>query len=141
MAPASLAFYSTMARRRLKGMHAARWDTDGIDRQYLAEYRLIAGEMSADLERAEQALATGMTPEYFEQRKSRTNSALEQVLGRQLATPYLVHGDGRKPHTRFGLRIEAEGVRFGPVDDVAASLRESDGRVEIGDNVGQEEMS
>ena len=76
----------------------------------------------------------------IERPKSWVNSALEQVLGRQLAAPYLVQGDGRKPHTRFGLRIEPERIRFGPADEDAASLRESDEKTAIGENVGQEEM-
>lgn len=118
--PASLAFYSMMARRRLEGMHAARWDTDGLDRQYLSEHRRIVPEMSGDLERVEEALADGMTQEYFEQRKSRTNAALGKALGRQLAKAYLVQGDARRPQTRFGLRVEPEAIRY-------AALGEFDG--------------
>ena len=45
-----------------------------------------------------------------------------------------------KPHTRFGLRIEAEGIRFGAVDEDPASLRGPDGDSEIGENGKQEEM-
>jgi hypothetical protein len=112
---ASLAFYSTMARRRQKGMHPARWDTDGIDRQSLSEYRRVVSDMSGGLERVEDALSEGMTKEYFDQRKSRTNSALERALGRQLAAPYLIQGDGRRPKTRFGLRIEPDAIRYGTV--------------------------
>jgi CRISPR-associated protein (TIGR02584 family) len=115
LAPATLAFYALMARRRLKGMHAARWDTEGLDRQYLAEYRRIAGDLSGDLERVAEALADGMTQEYFEQRKSRTNTALESALGPQLSAPYLIHGDGSRPYTRFGLRIAPEAIRFAAV--------------------------
>jgi hypothetical protein len=75
----------------------------------------------------EEALAEGMTQEYFEQRKSRTNTALEGALGHQLAGPYLIHADGSRPRTRYGLRIAPEAIRFealmpadGPAD--AASL-------------------
>jgi len=123
LTPAALAFYGMMARRKLAGLHAARWDTEGIDRQYLAEYRRIVGPMSGELERAEAALADGMTQEYFEQRKSRTNAALEKVLGQPLAAPYLIQGDGRKPHTRFGLRIAVGAIRFVGSGDESASLR------------------
>ncbi|MEA3274999.1 MAG: CRISPR-associated ring nuclease Csm6 [Pseudomonadota bacterium] len=114
---ASLAFYSTMARRRLKGMHAARWDTEGLDQQFLGEYRRIIGDMSGDYERVEEALAEGMTAEYFDQRKSRTNAALEQALGHQLAAPYLVHGEGRRPRTRFSLRIDPDAIHYSPITD------------------------
>ena len=119
LAPAILAFYALMARRRLKGMHAARWDTEGLAQQYLPEYRRIAGELSGDLERIEQALADGMTQEYFEQRKSRTNTALEGALGNQLAGPYLIHADGSRPRTCYGLRIAPEAIRFGALHGVA----------------------
>ena len=113
--PAVLAFYALMACRRIKGMHAARWDTDGLDEQYLSEYRRIAGEMSGELERLEEALTEGMSQEYFEQRKSRTNTALEDALGPQLAAPYLIHAEGGRPRTRYGLRIPADAIRFEPV--------------------------
>jgi hypothetical protein len=115
--PAALAFYGTMARRRVKGMHAARYDTPGIDQQFLGEYRRIVSDMSGDYERVEQALADGMTADYFDQRKSRTNAAIEQALGRQLAAPYLIQGDGSRPKTRFGLRLEPEAIRFAALSD------------------------
>ncbi len=91
--PAALAFYALMARRRLQGLHAARSDTDGLDAQYLSEYKRIVGDYSGDYERAEQALAEGMSVEDFDQRKARTNAA-----------PYLIQGDGTRPRTRFRLR-------------------------------------
>ncbi len=118
MTPAELAFYAAMARRRSAGLHAARWDTDGLDRQYLGEYRRIVGDMSGDFERVAEALRDGMTPEYFDQRKSRTNGAIEQALGRALAAPYLIQSDGRRPRTRYGLKIEPEAIAFAPIGDV-----------------------
>jgi CRISPR-associated protein (TIGR02584 family) len=121
MPAADLAFYAMMARRRKQGMHAARWDTDGLAQQYLVEYRRIAGELSADLERAEAALAEGMDAPYFEQRKSRTNATLREHLGPQLAAPYLIAGDGRRPRMRFGLRIEPEAIHFTAIDPDAGT--------------------
>lgn len=115
--PASLAFYCTMARRRRMGMHAARYDTKGLAEQLLAEYRRIVSDMSGNYERLEEALADGMTPEDFDQRKSRTNAAIEQALGRQLASPYLIQGDGSRPKTRFGLRVDPEAIRFAPLSE------------------------
>ena len=117
MPPADLAFYAVMARRRRSGMHAARWDTEGLDEQFLAEYRRIAGALSGELERAEAALADGMYEGYFDQRKSRTNATLRGALGPQLAAPYLVHGDGARPRTRYGLRIDPESIRFGAMHE------------------------
>ena len=112
MSPAPLAFYAMMARRRKQGLHAARWSTDGIAEQYLAEYRNIVGAFSGDLERTEAALANGMSDDDFDQRKSRTNSALTKALGAQLAEPYLVQAEGKRPHTRYRLRLEAGAIRF-----------------------------
>lgn len=116
LAPAQLAFYSLMARRRQKGLHAARFDTDGLAAQYLHEYRQIIGEMSGELERTEMALAKGMTQDDFDQRKSRANGALEHALGHQLAAAYLIQGDGARPRTRYGLRLDPESIRYAPID-------------------------
>ncbi len=110
--PAPLAFFSLMARRRLKGLHPARWDTEGLAEQYLAEYRRSVGDLSGDLERVADALAGGMSQDWFEQRKSRTNTALENALGPPLAQPYLIHADGGHPRTRWGLRLAPEAIRF-----------------------------
>jgi hypothetical protein len=117
MPPADLAFYAVMARRRRTGMHAVRWDTEGLDQQFLAEYRRIAGELSGELERAEAALADGMSEGYFDQRKSRTNATLRGALGPQLAVPYLVQGNGARPRTRYGLSIEPDSIGFGTVHE------------------------
>lgn len=115
--PAPLAFYALMARRRLQRLHAARSDTDGLAAQYLSEYQRIVGAFSGDFERAEAALAQGMSVEDFDQRKARTNAALTQALGAQLAAPYLIQADGTRPHTRYRLRLEPEAIRFGTIDD------------------------
>ncbi|MEA1051769.1 CRISPR-associated ring nuclease Csm6 [Lamprobacter modestohalophilus] len=113
--PAPLAFYALMARRRQQGLHAARWNSDGIEAQYLAEYRRIVGAHGGDYERAEAALAEGMSAEDFDQRRSRANSALTNALGSQLAKPYLIHADGRRPNTRYGLRLEPEAIDFSAI--------------------------
>jgi hypothetical protein len=53
-----------------------------------------------------------MTKDYFEQRKSRVNSAISNALGPQLAAAYLIHPDGARPSTRFGLRLEPHAIAF-----------------------------
>lgn len=111
--PAPLAYYSMMARRRQKGMHPARWDTDGIDRQFLAEYRRIVGAQSDELERVEAALEVGMSCEYFDEQRSRVNRALEEALGPRLATAYVVAGDDR-PEPRYSVAIEATSIDYAP---------------------------
>ncbi|EIC21522.1 CRISPR-associated ring nuclease Csm6 [Thiorhodovibrio frisius] len=110
--PAPLAFLALMARRRQKGLHPARWNTEGIAEQYLSEYRRIVGRDSAELDRVEKSLAQGMTKDDFDQRKARTNRELTRALGDQLAEPYLIHSDGARPHTRYRLALEPAAIHF-----------------------------
>ena len=111
--PVELAFYSLMARRQCQGKGFVRRGAEGLDQAFLAEYRQIAGDHSGDLERIEEALKAGMDPDYFDQRKSRVNSLLEEALGRQLAAPYLIQSEGKRPKTRFGVGLAASAIRFG----------------------------
>jgi len=117
MSPAELAFYAVFARRRQVSGHALQRADPELAGPYLAEFKRIAGAMSGDLERAEQALQRGMDTDYFDQRKARTNAALEQHLGSQLAQLYQIHSDGRRGG-RFNLRLEPEAITFS--DTVAA---------------------
>jgi hypothetical protein len=112
--PAPLAFYALMARRCQAEQPPLRWQDAGLAKAYLNEYCAIVGEYSGDYERAEAALAEGMSAEDFDQRKARANGALTKALGEPLARPYLIHGEGRRPHTRYGLRLEPGAVRFVP---------------------------
>lgn len=104
MTPADLAFYSLAARRRQGGDHPLRRGDTDLAGPYLAELGRLLGEMSGELERAEESLAGGMSEDYFDQRKSRTNAALEQALGPQLARAYLIQGSGKR-NGRFGLTL------------------------------------
>lgn len=110
--PASLAFYAMLARRRVEGLDGVRWTDDGIAGAYLLCYREIDGDLSSGLERAAKALSEGMTKDYFDQRKSRVNSAIEKALGPQLAAAYLIHPDGARPQTRFGSTLDAGAIGF-----------------------------
>jgi CRISPR-associated protein (TIGR02584 family) len=114
LAPADLAFYALVARRRKAGLPGARWDTGGLAKAYLVEYSRIVGEMSGDFERAEASLARGMSEGYFDQRKSRTNGALKAALGLPLAAPYLIRGEGARPRTSYALRVDPDAIRFDP---------------------------
>ncbi|MBP6734931.1 MAG: TIGR02584 family CRISPR-associated protein [Chromatiaceae bacterium] len=122
MAPVELAFYSLMARRQCQGRDGVRRGDAGLDAAFLKEYRQIVPEYSGELERCEATLAAGMSVEYFDQRKSRVNSTLAAALGPALAAPYLIRGEGRRPRTRYGLRLVAGAIRFGAIDP-ATSLR------------------
>jgi CRISPR-associated protein (TIGR02584 family) len=112
LAPADLAFYAWMARRRTAGKPPVHWDDSDIGKEYLAEYGAIVGPYSGDYERAENALDTEILKEWFEQRKSKTNVAIRHALGEQLARSYLIVGTGKRPNTRFGLALPAESIRF-----------------------------
>lgn len=118
LAAADLAFYTLFARRRQSSSHSVRRNDPELAGPYLAEYKRIVSEMSGDLERLEQALSRGMDEAYFDSRKSRTNAALEEALGPQLAHVYKIHGDGRR-NGRFSLRLEPEAIRFGALAPVA----------------------
>lgn len=113
--PADLAFYSWMARRRIEGRPYVRPDRADKN-EYLAEYARIVGDMSGEYERVEHSLRNGMEKEYFEQRKSKTNSAIRKALGSQLADRYRVAGVGRRPQTRFGIGVDRSAVRYRRLD-------------------------
>ncbi len=117
IAASELAFYSWMARRLVDGRDFVRHDDDGIDAEYLEEYALIVGKNSGDYERAEEALKRGMDSKYFEQRKSKTITAINRVLPPQLAAKYVIIPHGKRPHTRFGLSLDPLQVRYEKIND------------------------
>lgn len=117
--PADFSFYRWLADRRRQGRPAVRWDDPHLAAEYLAWYAKAVGDMSGGYERAEEALARGMGKEWFEQRKARTNGAIRKELGDQLAQPYLIVGSGKRPHTRFGLALEPDCIRYRTAPDRA----------------------
>lgn len=112
LAPAHLAFYSWMARRRKNGSSHVHWSDSDIHTEYLEEYGAIVGTWSGEYERVENALKNGLTKDWFDQRKSKTNDALCEALGEQLAKPYLIKGQGKRPETRFGLALDPEAICY-----------------------------
>jgi CRISPR-associated protein (TIGR02584 family) len=135
--PAALTFYAMLARRRRDGLGGVRWTDDGIDQAYLACFREIDGDLSSGLERAAKALSDGMTKDYFDQRKSRVNTAIEKALGPQLAAAYLIHPDGCRPSTRFGLTLDPGAISFNEGESIdLASLPGKAGRTSVGDHSG-----
>ncbi len=118
IAPAELAFYSWMARRRCEGSDPIRYDDDGpgIATAFLAEYRRIVGEFSADYEQAEQSFSRGMGKEEFDSKMSRTNAALKKNLPPQLFEPYRIASSGKRPETRYGLSLPPEAIRYASVE-------------------------
>ena len=103
MRPAEMAFYLWLAERRRAGSPAISW-LDTKAGELLAIYKKLVGPLDGGFERAEAALTKeGMTKAYFEQRKSRVNSQLEETLGPTACQSYLIHSEGGRPKTRFGL--------------------------------------
>ena len=115
LAPAPLAFYSLFARRAQQGAPALSWRDPDLAAAYLAEYAALVGDASGDYERAETALADGMSDDDFDQRKARANRALRERLGEQLAAPYLIQTQGRRPHSESSLGLTPEAIRFAAI--------------------------
>ena len=100
---AEMAFYIWLAERRRAGLPAINW-TETQAGEILAIYKRLVGPLDGGLERASTALcADGMTKAYFEQRKSRINHLLIDTLGPSTCQSYLIHSEGARPKTRFGL--------------------------------------
>ncbi len=113
-----MAFYLFMAHRVLDGKPAVRWDDEGWKANYLYAYRCLVSEYSAEYEKFEEVrmLLEKADPEdeknYFEQRKSRTNSALKTKLGKKLAEPYLIQRSGLRGRSRYGINIDADAIEL-----------------------------
>lgn len=110
LSPAEFAFYSWLAKRAHQQQPPIRWTDEGLHQEYLAHYQRIVGEMSGDYERVKEALKNGMTKEYFDQRKSKTNGALKDALGERAAEVYLIRSFGTRPRSRFGLGVPPEQI-------------------------------
>jgi CRISPR-associated protein (TIGR02584 family) len=104
-----MSFYAMMIKRCYAGKGPLRWTDTDLAARFLAEYRLLSGE-SGTYERARKTLANGMTKEYFEQRKSRINRCLREVLGKRLAQAYIIDSHGKRPSTRFGLTLSSDAI-------------------------------
>jgi len=113
--PAELAFYSWLARRRLKAQGALKCPSDGAPEsiyaeQYLFEYQQIGQPVGA-MERTADVLTHGMDKNFFEQRKSRINQRLKAELGGH-AEAYLIQAIGKRPGTRYELGLTAEQIEY-----------------------------
>jgi len=109
---ADFALYLWFAKRRLHGLPPVHWTDDGLAEDYLEIYQQLCGGEWADTERVAAALRGGMSKEWFEQRKSKTNRALLDALGAAVARPYLITAEGSRPRTRFGLVLERDAINI-----------------------------
>lgn len=108
LAPQLFAFYAWLALRRKDAKAPVRY-TDADPREFLAEYRKLVGELAHDYEAVAAMLAEGMTKEFFDEKKSRINATLKRQLG-IAAQPYLIQAEGKRPVTRFGLKLETRQI-------------------------------
>jgi len=79
-------------------------------KSYLHYYCELLGEMG-NTERTQKALIDGMSKSFFEQRKSRINRQLKDVLGKY-ADPYLIVSKGKRPHTHYIIQLEQEQIHY-----------------------------
>lgn len=107
--PAALAFYLLFAERRRQQLPAIAWNDPQLTEAYLRIYRRLPGTEER-LRRVCAGLAEGMSAEIFQERRSRVHGALRQALGSSGAQPYLIHPDGRRPHTRYGLELPPDNI-------------------------------
>ena len=118
LTPISFAWLAWFARRALAGLPAIH-HTEADFSEFLAEYRALTNELSGEYERAARALNTGQPEDlqhYFEQRTSKLKRELVKALGLPGARPYLIQGDGRRPRSRYALRLEPRQIRFGGLE-------------------------
>ena len=129
LSPLHLAFFAWLARRRLRGEQwVACPSEDAPEPHYaeafLAEYRAIVGEMGDDERTADRLWKDGgMTRDFFSQTKSKLHRNLRARLGRRHARPYLVAAEGSRSRRRYGLDIDPEAIRFGPLEPSSEPAR------------------
>lgn len=112
MKPADLAFYSWLAGRKKAGREPVHWTDAGLTAELLDEYARLVSPASGAYERLETSLKQGITKEYFEQRKSKTNAALRRSLGQAMCQPYLIACRPSRPYSRFELDLTPEQITF-----------------------------
>lgn len=115
MKPADLAFYSFyswLAGRKKAGRESVHWTDAGLTEELLDEYGRLVSLASGAYERLETSLRRGITKEYFEQRKSKTNAALRRGLGKTACQPYLIACRPGRPYSRFELDLTSEQITF-----------------------------
>jgi hypothetical protein len=113
MRPAELAFYAMMAAAAKEGRGVAcppGGEDERLAAAFLNVYRRWGGERG--IERTEKALKAGMSREYFLERVSRVNAALEKQLGPDRAVAYRIHAVGRRPETEYRLHLAPGSIRF-----------------------------
>ena len=123
--PQLLAWYTWMATRRKQAKpHGGyiHW-SEAEASEFLACYATIAGLHSHGYEQTSQMLAEGFKDkDYFLEKNARVNKALKNALG-TFAEPWLIHAQGKRPRTRYGLSIAPEHITITGIGAPAAPDR------------------
>jgi len=115
LSPAEMAFYHWLIQRQINDVPACTCPSEGAPepdyaKSYRRAYQEICGELGG-AERTLQALETGMSKAFFEQRKSRINKLLKQTL-QQAAPAYLITPVGKRPRTRYQVKLDAGQINY-----------------------------
>jgi CRISPR-associated protein (TIGR02584 family) len=124
MSPAELSFYAWFTHRQLHQQSSIYWrstENPSLAEQYQQHYLALHGKRGKYAQ-ITNSLANGMTREWFDERKSKTNKALRQALGDTTAQPYLLHNHGHRPHTTCCLNLEAQAIQLKHPPDNITSL-------------------
>lgn len=113
--PADLAFYLWVLHRQSVRREPLHCPADGVPDQicateYLQQLEQLTGEMNVT-GRTRKTLAKGMEKSFFEQHKSRVNSAIKKILDIH-AGPYLIHPCGKRPKTEYRVTLDAEQIIY-----------------------------
>lgn len=117
LTPVNFAFYLWLARRaRDEAPPIGRKDIGPAEtRDFVQAYHDITHPMALDRERVEAAVAGGMTPDYFDQRKSHVNRELRRHLG-PAAAAYEIRRVTARPAGRFKLALAPDQIHIRPND-------------------------
>lgn len=110
--PIQATFYIWMLLRRLHQKAPIHWSSDetpDLATQFLECYEHLF-ERNSHYEVVAKGLSEGFSKSWFEERKSTTNKALITALGKTKAQPYLIHAQGKRPKTCFGITLAPEAI-------------------------------
>jgi CRISPR-associated protein (TIGR02584 family) len=113
LTPRDFAFYLWFVRRLKCGNEEVHPTESRTGEEYLQCCEEVMNAMDSVLEKTQLALATGMSAEYFRQRRSTTNATLRKTLGTQLAQTYIIASLGRNNNKRYALTIPDSSVTVG----------------------------
>jgi CRISPR-associated protein (TIGR02584 family) len=113
MAPQWFAFYYWLAMFASDGGGEERFvgSSNTSTDSFLECYKKVVGSMAHDYEAAVYSQRHGFDKNFFSERRSRVNKALRKALG-PAASHYLVYSTGKRPHTRYGLKLKPEQIQL-----------------------------